>query len=247
MTEIVIESDTKPGSKRTGSNPKQAEIARLRTTALNEVESPVERIKAARTLLQNYGPSVRSLPIIRTIIRMYVADSNADVSERALKLRAKLAKILDLKAVELPVEVEEQPIDVSPDATNLQSILAEPELTRDEWDREPPLPMQEQLRLADVQRPFQKFVSGQFILRPGADSRALILSALDGRDFSVPVLLKLYGLIHNNFTAGGVGLTSGPLYSELKRILISQGALPTVDPAAKTYGDDLMSEIEARS
>jgi hypothetical protein len=178
---------------------------------------------------------------------MYVADSDADVSERALKLRAKLAKILDLKAVELPVEVYEQPIDLSPDSTNLQSILAEPEFKRDEWDSEPPLPIQEQLRLVDVQRAFQSFVNGRFILRSGADSRALILSALDGRPLTVPVLLKLHRHMEQSFSSNGIALASGPLFSELGRVLRSQGALPAVDPNERTYGEKLLEELLLRT
>jgi hypothetical protein len=233
--------------KKIGSNPKQVEIARLRTTALNDAESPVVRIQAARKLLQNYGPSVRNLPIIRKIITLFIDDADADVVERTLKLRAKLAKILELKAVKLPPEIEEEPIQIPPDVINLDAIAGEPEVleTSDEWDRHPPLSQEEQFRLIEIQRPYQAFSNGEFILKPGSNTRALIADALDGRPLMVHVLLKLHSHMKECFSAGGIALASGPLFSELTRILRAQGALPP--PSEKTYGQLMLEELIARS
>src|SRR5258706_6535376 len=235
--------------KKVGSNSKQVEIARLRATSLNDAESPVVRIQAARKLLQDYGPSVRNLPIIRKIINLFVSNADADVVERALKLRAKLAKILELKAIKLPPEVEEQPIHILSDVTDLDAIAGEPEVQKfsDEWDRPATLSNEEAFRLLEVQQPFQTFVNGDFVLKPGANTRAMIDAALNGRPFMVHVLKKLHSHMERSFNAGGVGLTGGPLYGELTRILRTQGALPPIDPREKTYGEKLMAELQARN
>jgi hypothetical protein len=108
-----------------------------------------------------------------------------------------------------------------------------PDRTDDDiWDSAPPLPLAEALRLSFLR---------------GADPRALILAALDGRDFSLPVLLKLHSHMQRSFDAGGTALASGPLFSELERILTAQNVLPAIDPLAKTYGEELMEELEARN
>jgi hypothetical protein len=234
--------------KKVGSNSKQVEIARLRTTALNDAESPVVRIQAARKLLQDYGPSVRNLPIIRRIIKIFISDSDADVVERALKLRAKLAKILDLKDVKLPPEVEEQPVYIPSDVSDLDAIGLEPEVQQlfDEWDRPAPLSNEEAFRLLEVQHPFHQFVNGDFVLKPGANIRGMIDAALNGRPFMIHVLKKLHSHMERSFGAGGVGLAYGPLYAELTRILRNQGALPAIDPSEMTYGQKLMAELYAR-
>jgi hypothetical protein len=235
--------------KKVGSNAKQVEIARLRATALNDAESPVVRIQAARKLLQDYGPSVRNLPIIRKIIKMFISDSDADVVERALKLRAKLAKILELKAVKLPPEIEDQPIHVASDVVDLDAIAGEPEVQKlsDEWGRPAPLSTDEAFRLLEVQHPFQTFVNGDFVLKAGTNSRAMIEQALNGRPFMIHVLKKLHSHMERSFNSGGVALASGPLYTELTRILRSQGALPLIDPNEKTCGQRLMAELEGRN
>ena len=217
-----------------GSNAKQVEIARLRAVSLNDQESPVARIQAARKLLQDYGPSQRSLPIIRKVIKLFISSSDADVAERALKLRARLAKILDLKAVKLPAEVEEQPIDIAPDVTSLDAIAGEPEVQKlsDEWDRPAPLSHDEGLRLVEAQRPYSIYAAGEFVLRPGADTKAMIEEALDGRPLTVQTLLKLYKHMKESFGAGGLALANGPLYTELFRILNERGALQPPPPKA---------------
>ena len=117
----------------------------------------------------------------------------------------------------------------------------------DEWDEVPPLSQVEQSRLIDLQRQFQVFVAGQSVLRPGADSRALILSALDGRKFIMDTVRKVYTHMQCSFDAGGMALTSGPLFSELERILTAQNALPAIDPFAKTYGEELIADLAARN
>jgi hypothetical protein len=236
-------------TKRIGSNKKQVKIARLRGTALNDSESPVERIEAARKLLQDYGPSDRSLPIIREVIKLFVSDADADVAERAQKLRAKLAKRLEIKSVKLPPEIEELPIQIPTDVTDLDAIAGEPEVQKlsDEWDRPAPLSTEEAFRLLEVQRPFQTFVNGDFVLKPGVNTRAMIDAALNGRPFMIHVLKKLHSHMERSFNAGGVGLACGPLYVELGRILRNQGALPAIDPSQKTYGEKLMEELYARN
>jgi hypothetical protein len=179
---------------------------------------------------------------------MFISDSDADVAERALKLRAKLAKILELKAVKLPPEIEDQPIHVESDVTDLGVIAGEPEVQHlsDEWDRPAPLSTGEAFRLLEVQRPFELFVKGDFVLKPGANSREMIEQALNGRPFMIHVLKKLHSHLERSFNAGGVGLAHGPLYTELTRILRSQGALPAIDTNEMTYGEKLMAELDSR-
>jgi len=120
----------------TGSNATQVQIARLRTISLNDQESPVARIQAARKLLQDHGPSQRSLPIIRRVIKLFVSHSDPDIAERAMKLRARLAKILELKSVTLPKDLEDEPIEISEDSTDIEALALESKPRRPLTERE---------------------------------------------------------------------------------------------------------------
>ena len=104
--------------------------------------------------------------------------------------------------------------------------------TGDIWDAPPPLPTEETLRLVELQRPYSIYVAGAFVLRPGADVKTMIESALDGREFGVPTLLKLHRHLKESFSAGGIALAGGPLFSELQRILNERGALQPPPPKA---------------
>jgi hypothetical protein len=83
-------------------------IQRLRALCQNEVESPLERLKAGERLLLDFGPTEGSVPIIRRVIFAFEMSVDPDVSARAQKLKLKLAKALDLRReaakVELPLE-----------------------------------------------------------------------------------------------------------------------------------------------
>ena len=119
--------------------------------------------------------------------------------------------------------------------------------TGDIWDSAPPLPIDEQFRLVDIERGCSNFVRGESVLRPGTDTRRLIETAIDGREFSVPTLLKLYGHMQKSFCAGGVALCGGALFSELRRVLTESGALPAKDPNENTYAQNFFEEIRARA
>ena len=116
----------------------------------------------------------------------------------------------------------------------------------DVWDAPPPLPVEETLRIAYVQQPFSALVCGEFVLKPGSDCKQMIEAALDGRLFTEANLLKLHSHMERSFSAGGAALASGPLFSEITRILRSQGALPPIDLMKKSYGDRLMEELNLR-
>jgi len=83
-------------------------LQRLRGLCQNEVESPFERIKAAERLLIDFGPSEGSVPVIRRVIAAFYNNADPKISERAQKLKIKLAKALDLRReaakVDLPIE-----------------------------------------------------------------------------------------------------------------------------------------------
>lgn len=111
---------------------KSIEIQRLRAVILNDAESPVERLVAARRLLSKYGPSERNVPLIRRVINLFERDTNADVAERCLKLKGQLLKRLDLQAVAcLPIEdsPDDQPevvsdVAVGPSTEDVQAAAA---------------------------------------------------------------------------------------------------------------------------
>jgi hypothetical protein len=108
-----------------------------------------------------------------------------------------------------------------------------PDRTDDDvWDSAPPLPLAEALRLSSLR---------------GADPRAMIFDALDGREFSVATLRKLHAHLKDCFSAGGVSLSTGPLYPEVTRILQSQGAIAADDMAETTFGVSLLEELNARN
>jgi len=85
---------------------KSIKIQRLRGTALNQAESPEERLKAASKLLIDYGPSEDNVPVVNVVVRLYGQSADAALAERALKLKLKLSKALELrqeaKAVDIP-------------------------------------------------------------------------------------------------------------------------------------------------
>src|SRR5207245_2128707 len=58
---------------------------------------PLERIKAAERLLIDFGPTEDSVPIIRKVITAFYNSADPKVSERAQKLKIKLAKAMDLR------------------------------------------------------------------------------------------------------------------------------------------------------
>ncbi len=72
-------------------------IGRLRGLCQNQVADPLERIKAAERLLIDFGPSEDSVPRIREVIAAFYNNADPKVSERAQKLKIKLAKALDLR------------------------------------------------------------------------------------------------------------------------------------------------------
>src|SRR6266566_3629433 len=72
-------------------------IQRLRGLCQNEVEAPLERLKAGERLLLDFGPTEGSVPIIRQVIFAFEMNSDVQVSARAQKLKLKLAKALDLR------------------------------------------------------------------------------------------------------------------------------------------------------
>lgn len=83
-------------------------IQRLRGLCQNEVEAPLERLKAGERLLLDFGPTEGSVPILRRVILAFEMNSDPQISARAQKLKLKLAKALDLRReaakVELPIE-----------------------------------------------------------------------------------------------------------------------------------------------
>ena len=72
-------------------------IQRLRGLCQNEVEAPLERIKSAERLLLDFGPTEDSVPIIRKVITAFYNTVDTKISERAQKLKIKLAKAMDLR------------------------------------------------------------------------------------------------------------------------------------------------------
>lgn len=117
-------------------NQKTIEIQRLRGVALNENESPEERIKAAARLLSKFGPTNRNVPIIHKVIKLF--DDNADygLKERALKLKEKLVKARGLKEVaqvEVPEEPECEATVPATDATVPSEVAVVSGDLSDEW------------------------------------------------------------------------------------------------------------------
>src|ERR1700730_16663783 len=72
----------------------------------------------------------------------------------------------------------------------------------DVWDAPPPLPFEEGIRLIEIQQPHSVYKFGESVLRPGADSRAMIQDALNGRAFNIPTLLRLYKHMRESFSSG---------------------------------------------
>jgi hypothetical protein len=91
-------------------NDKTVKIQRLRTAALNDKESPEERLISATKLIVDFGPTDRNVPIINKVIRLYENHADFEIAERARKLKVKLIKAKGLKKVvnvELPASDEE--------------------------------------------------------------------------------------------------------------------------------------------
>jgi hypothetical protein len=109
-------------------NHKTKAIQRLRTTALDESEAPVERLRAAQRLLIDHGPTDRNVPVINAVVRAFVKDSDYNIAERAAKLKAKLAKARGLKAeiseAELPSDepTARRPNVPIPETVSTQSL-----------------------------------------------------------------------------------------------------------------------------
>jgi len=76
---------------------RNAKIRRLWEICQSEVEAPLERIKAAERLLIDFGPSEDSVPRIREVTAAFYNNADPKISERAQKLKIKLAKALDLR------------------------------------------------------------------------------------------------------------------------------------------------------
>src|SRR5258708_1079893 len=87
-------------------------IQRLRGLCQNEVESPLERLKAGERLLIDFGPSEGSVPLIRKTILAFEMSADPQISARAQKLKIKLAKALDLRreAKNADIGPSEEPI-----------------------------------------------------------------------------------------------------------------------------------------
>jgi hypothetical protein len=219
-----------------GSNSKQRRLARLRTTALDEQESPLERIEAARKILQKHGTSERNIPIVRTVIKLYINSLDGNLSYRAIKLKARLAKLLELKAIKLSESVETTEINIAADATDPQAIALEPGMIEpaDPWDAPPPLDRAEQLRLVELQR-------------SSLTGRALLDEALNGRAISDDNLKKLFLHMTKSCAAGGCFLAEGGrLYEEIKAVLTLRGEIPASSDPVNNFGRDLLAELNAR-
>src|SRR5258708_17661038 len=101
----ITETPKKIFANPEGSNQKQKEIARLRTVALDEQESPTERLAAATRLLSRFGPSKRNVIVINSVVKLYIEGHEYSVVERAQKLKSKLLKAKGLRQIaddELP-------------------------------------------------------------------------------------------------------------------------------------------------
>jgi hypothetical protein len=72
-------------------------IQRLRGLCQNDVESPLERLKAGERLLIDFGPSEGSVPIIRKVITAFFNSADPQIATRAQKLKIKLAKAMDIR------------------------------------------------------------------------------------------------------------------------------------------------------
>jgi hypothetical protein len=108
----------KPFANPEGSNAKQKEIARLRNVALDEQESPTERLAASKRLLSRYGPSKRNVVVINSVVKRYIEGHEYSVVERAQKLKAKLKKAVELKGIvdtDLPEESVSVPAAPTPE------------------------------------------------------------------------------------------------------------------------------------
>src|SRR5712664_566873 len=103
---------------------KSIKIQRLRGTALNEAESPEERLKAASKLLIDFGPSEDNVPVIIMVVRLYGQSADIDLAERALKLKLKLSKALELRQEAKAVDIPDAPIQDSSAASGPSVALS---------------------------------------------------------------------------------------------------------------------------
>jgi hypothetical protein len=100
-------------------NHKTKAIQRLRTTALDENEAPLERLRAAQRLLIDHGASDRNAPIINRVVKQYVSDADVSIAERAQKLKLKLANARGLKSEAAKVEIPEPELTATEESTGI--------------------------------------------------------------------------------------------------------------------------------
>lgn len=86
------------------------EIDRLRKTAQDENETPLEQIKAAFSLLRKFGPTQRNQPIIRGVFKKYVKSLDGDIQLRAQKLRDLFSKRMKLRNGKDEFEQVQEPV-----------------------------------------------------------------------------------------------------------------------------------------
>jgi hypothetical protein len=100
-------------------------IQRLRGLCENTVEAPIERLKACERLLIDFGPSEGSVPIIRKVITAFYNNVDPKISERAQKLKVKLAKAMDLRREAAKADIG-PPVEESIVAGTLASQISKP-------------------------------------------------------------------------------------------------------------------------
>jgi hypothetical protein len=114
----------KPFQNLEGSNAKQKEIARLRSLAFDEGESPTERLVAAAKLLSRFGPTRRNQTVIREVIQLFVDSADYSIAERAAKLKKKFMDAKGLKEV-AESELPETPEPTTAPAPQESSTVAD--------------------------------------------------------------------------------------------------------------------------
>jgi hypothetical protein len=210
-------------------------LTRLKKTIVAVEEKQVKNTDQLGRALKKVLMSIKRVPDVTPEQLQLVADYRSRVGK------------FDLRKTETESKAESKTEALFAACTDdaLSISMAPSSSTGDEWDKVPPLSNEEAFRLVDIERAYSTYVSGQFILKPGADTKAMIEAAIDGRPFTVATLMKLHSHLEGSFTSGGIALASGPLFSELTRILRAQGALPP--PSEKTYGELILEELIARS
>jgi hypothetical protein len=218
----------------------------LQALRVAELESHAKKIHTSRKLIVDFEKqpneaSHLACRALRRVLKLVTNDPSASMEERNEAKRL-LYRIRSFDPRRAAKESEGNDPDLLAactrnDDTNVEAASK----SGDPWDSSPPLSVEEGMRLVEIQRPHSAFDSGEFVLRPGADTQMLIELALEGRAFNIPTILRLYNHMTDSFNAGGTSLASGPLYSELKRLLAERNALP---PDEKKLS--LMEELEGR-